>query len=113
MFLNTWNLPVVFGGFMAHLGVILLYILFFLASILLIVIILLQEGKGGGFAAAFGGMGTEAFGVKAGGINKLTGILAGVFVLTALVLGAATKGGETVAKDLAPARAPGPGGDPR
>jgi len=50
----------------------------------------------------FGGVGTEAFGVKAGGINKLTGVLAGVFVLSALILGVVTKGSGTVATDLEP-----------
>lgn len=87
------------GSFWTSLFLYLLYIGFFLSSILLIVIILLQEGKGGGFAGAFGGVGTEAFGVKAGGINKLTGFLAVLFVICALVLGMMTKSEGTVAKE--------------
>ena len=47
----------------------LLYIIFTVASLLLILVILLQEGSGGGLAGAFGGAGSEAFGVKAGGIK--------------------------------------------
>ena len=107
MFSLAMTLVPILGGFLGGLGVVLLYIMFFVSSILLIVIILLQEGKGGGFAAAFGGMGTEAFGVKAGGINKFTGVLAGIFIATALVLGVATKSGETVATDLETELTPG------
>ncbi len=78
---------------------VLLYIVFFTSSLLLIVIVLLQEGKGGGLAA-FGGAGTEAFGVKSGGINKLTATLATVFVMSALVLGWMNKSNASVADTL-------------
>lgn len=64
----------------------ILYILFFLASVLLIFIILLQEGKGGGIADAFGGAGAQTFGVRAGGVNRVTMVLFAIFVLTALAL---------------------------
>jgi len=67
---------------------VVLFIAFILSSLLLIVVILLQEGKGGGLASAFGGMGGEAFGVGAGGINKFTSILAAIFVGSAIFLGA-------------------------
>ena len=63
-----------------------LYIIFFLVAILLGAIILLQEGKGGGIGAAFGGVGGEAFGHGAGGINRFTTVLATIFLLTALVI---------------------------
>ena len=62
----------------------LLYILFILAAIVLIVVILLQEGKGGGFGQALGGHGQATFGVGASGINRFTGWIAVVFLVTAL-----------------------------
>ena len=62
------------------------WVLFFLSALLLIVVVLLQEAKGGGLAEAFGGVGAETFGVRAGGINRFTFILAAVFVGSALVL---------------------------
>ncbi len=65
---------------------IVLNVLFVLGSILLIAIVLLQEGKGGGLGNAFGGAGGEAFGHSVGGINKFTGWVAGVLMLTALSL---------------------------
>ncbi len=64
----------------------LLYTLFFLSAALLIFIILIQEGKGGGIADAFGGAGAQTFGVRAGGVNKVTMILFGVFLISAVVL---------------------------
>ena len=64
----------------------LLWVLFFISSFLLVVIILLQESKGGGLAEAFGGMGAETFGVRAGGINKFTFFVAAVFILSAVLI---------------------------
>lgn len=58
--------------------------LFFLSAILLMVIVLLQEGKGGGLASALGGQGAETFGVSSGGVNKVTLVLAAVFLASAL-----------------------------
>ena len=63
---------------------ILLYILFVLAAIVLIVVVLLQEGKGGGFGAALGDHGQATFGVGTSGINRFTGWVAVVFLVTAL-----------------------------
>ena len=65
---------------------ILSWILFFLSALLLIVVVLLQEAKGGGLAEAFGGVGAETFGVRAGGINRFTFGLAFVFIVSAIVL---------------------------
>jgi preprotein translocase subunit SecG len=62
----------------------ILYVLFAIDAVLLIAIVLLQEGKGGGLGAAFGGAGGEIFGHGVGGINKATGILAGVLFLIAI-----------------------------
>lgn len=58
--------------------------LFIVAAIVLIVVILLQEGKGGGFGEALGGHGQATFGVGSSGINRFTGWVAVVFLVTAL-----------------------------
>ena len=68
-----------------------LFVLFVISSILLIVVILLQEGKGGGLGEAFGGVGGETFGHKAGGVNKFTGLLAAVMMVSAIVINATAK----------------------
>ncbi|GAB4142978.1 MAG: hypothetical protein Fur0037_10440 [Planctomycetota bacterium] len=62
------------------------WIVFFASSLLLTIVILLQESKGGGLAEAFGGVGAETFGVKTGGINRFTFILAGLFCISAIVI---------------------------
>jgi len=91
----------------------LLYTLFFLSSVFLVLIILLQEGKGGGIADAFGGAGAQTFGVRAGGVNKVTMVLFAIFLLCAVALNLwgsdANKG--SVVEDLpdAPAATSAPG----
>ena len=65
---------------------ILLYILFCFSAFVLIVVILLQEGKGGGFGQALGDHGQQTFGVGSKGINTFTGVTAGVFLASAIVL---------------------------
>lgn len=69
---------------------ILLFVVFGLSSLILIVVILLQEGKGGGLASAFGGAGADTFGVSSGGINRFTTILAGVWIVSAIILAASS-----------------------
>ncbi|GDY01507.1 hypothetical protein LBMAG49_08360 [Planctomycetota bacterium] len=64
------------------------WLLFFVSSVLLIIVVLLQESKGGGLSEAFGGVGAETFGVKSGGINKVTFGLALLFCVSALVINA-------------------------
>ena len=64
----------------------ILYVLFAIDAVLLITIVLLQEGKGGGLGAAFGGAGGAIFGHGAGGINKATGVLAGILFVLAVVI---------------------------
>jgi preprotein translocase subunit SecG len=93
-----------------------LYFLFILSSLFLIAIILVQEGKGGGFAEAFSGVGGETFGVKATGLHKFTGAVAGVFVGSA-VLVSILRGHSSItpAAPVAPPAIPGsenPGGAP-
>lgn len=65
---------------------ILLYIIFVLAAIVLVVVILLQEGKGGGLGDALGTAGTQTFGVATKGIQTFTGIVAAVFLVSALLI---------------------------
>ena len=62
------------------------WVLFFLSAVLLTIVVLLQESKGGGLAEAFGGTGAETFGVKSGGINRVTFTLAGIFCASAIVI---------------------------
>lgn len=64
----------------------ILYVLFGLLSVILIAIVLMQEGKGGGLGSAFGGAGGEAFGHGVGGINRFTSIVAGLFMVLAVIL---------------------------
>ncbi len=65
---------------------LILWIALFLSAVLMSVIILLQESKGGGLAEAFGGVGAETFGVKSGGINRFTFLLAGIFLGSTILL---------------------------
>jgi preprotein translocase subunit SecG len=94
---------------------ILLYTLFFLSAVLLIFIVLIQAGKGGGIADAFGGAGAQTFGVRAGGVNRVTMVIFAVFLLSAFALNKigvdSTSGsvGENLF-DAAPAAAPAPEG---
>jgi preprotein translocase subunit SecG len=97
-----------------QLVITLLYILFVLAAIVLVVVILLQEGKGGGLTDALGTSGQATFGVGASGINRFTGITAGVFLVTALLIHIMNRraGQETVAGEFGQTQqvAPPPGG---
>ena len=63
-----------------------LYIVFVLSALVLVVVILLQEGKGGGLTSALGTGGQQTFGVGASGINKFTGYVGGVFLVSALAI---------------------------
>jgi preprotein translocase subunit SecG len=67
-----------------ELLITLFYILFVFSAIVLIVVILLQEGKGGGLTDALGTAGQQTFGVATQGIQRFTGIAAGVFLVSAL-----------------------------
>ena len=82
----------VIASFVSFLKAAIMFV-FIVTAVLLIAIILLQEGKGGGLASAFGGAGAETFGVQTGGVNKLTGWIAGIFMFLA-VLYAAIKPGD-------------------
>lgn len=92
-------------------------VIFIVVSFLVILVVLAQEGKGGGLAGAFGGAGADAFGVKAGTVNKFTAWLAGLFLGLALLHAglssestAPTTGPDTSVYDEGaeePAKAPG------
>ncbi len=98
----------------------LLYFLFFLSALFLILIVLVQEGQGGGLGGAFGGAGAQTFGVRAGGITRVTFVLFAVFLGSALLinlLGGDSTSGSVLEEDLrsAPAGASAPavpGGQP-
>ena len=84
----------------------ILWILFVAACVLISAVILLQEGKGGGLGEAFGGVGQQAFGVKAQGIQKFTGWVAvGVIVLSILIT--LVRSGSTIELPSALPAAPG------
>jgi len=64
----------------------LLITLFVIVCILLIIVVLLQKGRGGGLGAAFGGMGSSAFGTRVGDVfTWVTIVLTGLFLLLAIV----------------------------
>jgi len=76
----------------------LLYVVFLGSAVLLCAIILLQEAKGGGLAEAFGGMGAETFGVKTGGINKATSVIAAIFLFSALFISLLSRSSQNTSK---------------
>lgn len=64
---------------------IFLGVLFLVICFLLIVIVLLQKGRGGGLGAAFGGMGSSAFGTRTGDVfTWVTIVLTGLFLILAV-----------------------------
>lgn len=67
-----------------ELLLIALYTIFVCAAIVLAIVVLLQEGKGGGLTNALGSSGQQTFGVGATGINKFTGWVGGVFLVSAM-----------------------------
>lgn len=96
----------------------ILWVLFTLVCILVSALVLLQEGKGGGLGDAFGGAGAQTFGVKAGGVSKVTGYLVASLILMAIAITKIRSGDTGVASlldqapvDSAPAD-PGAGAAP-
>lgn len=64
----------------------LLITLFIIVCVLLIIVVLLQKGRGGGLGAAFGGMGSSAFGTRIGDVfTWVTIVLTGLFLVLAVV----------------------------
>jgi preprotein translocase subunit SecG len=65
---------------------VFLVTLFMVICILLIIVVLLQKGRGGGLGAAFGGVGTTAFGTRTGDVfTWVTIVLTVLFVLLSVV----------------------------
>jgi preprotein translocase subunit SecG len=64
--------------------ILVLYVLFVLSAIVLVVVVLIQEGRGGGLTDALGTGGQATFGAGARGINMFTGIVAGLFLVSAI-----------------------------
>jgi len=62
----------------------LLATLFIIICLLLIGVVLLQKGRGGGLSAAFGGMGSSAFGTRVGDVlTWVTIVMTALFLLLA------------------------------
>ena len=78
------------------------FVLFVVSAFVLTIVILLQEGKGGGLGSAFGGAAADAFGVKAGTVNKFTAYLAAAFLGLALLYGGLKASGDRVSIQPAP-----------
>ena len=77
----------------------ILIIIYVIVSALLTLVILLQPGKGGGMGAIGGGGGGTVFGSRGavGFLGKLTGWLAAVFMVIALLLARFSLEGSAVA----------------
>jgi preprotein translocase subunit SecG len=92
---------------MLYYLVITLYVL---VCVLLMITILLQQGKGGDIASAFGGGSSQAvFGARSGAtlLTRATSVLAGLFVILAMVLVVwGQRGPGSVVGGIAPAPAP-------
>lgn len=104
--LETLALPV---AALAEVLQTIVMVLFLLSAFLLTVVVLLQEGKGGGLSGAFGGAGAEAFGVKAGTVNKFTAWLGAAFLGLALLHAGLVSASSTFSLDD-PSTAPPVGG---
>ncbi len=78
----------------------IVFTLFVISAVVLSVVILLQEGKGGGLGSAFGGAAADAFGVKAGTVNKFTTYLAASFLGLALLYSALNARGDRIDTNL-------------
>jgi len=70
----------------------LLWIIFVVDAILLVLVVLLQSGRGGGLSGLLGGggMAESALGPKTG-LPKITGWMAGIFFLSAILIGILTR----------------------
>ena len=110
--LTTCMLAASWMGFLQGLFITL----FLISCILLICVVLVQKGRGGGLSSAFGGaMGSSPFGTKTGDVfTWITVVLAGIFLLAALVLNGIIKpeAADTGFSETPPAKAsmtpPGP-----
>lgn len=81
-----------------------LIIIHILTCLFLILVVLLQSGKGAEIGAAFGGSSHTLFGSRGAAtfLNKVTTVLAVVFMLTSLTLTLVTSKPTSVIKQTAP-----------
>jgi preprotein translocase subunit SecG len=70
----------------------LLWVVFIVDSVLLVLIVLLQSGRGGGLSGMLGGggMAESALGPKSG-LPRITGAMAAIFFLSAILIGVMTR----------------------
>jgi preprotein translocase subunit SecG len=104
--------PMVLASWWSEFFISILSVLFVFVALLLIGVILIQRGRGGGLVGAFSGLGNQALGTKAGDtMTWVTVVLAGVFLVIAMLL-TRSVGMEELAKKspeptpTAPLRAP-------
>lgn len=83
----------------------LLLIIHIIVCIILISVVLIQSGKGAEIGAAFGGSSQTLFGSRGAAtfLNKLTTVVAIVFMLTSLALAVIQTKSSTIIKDSVPA----------
>jgi len=72
--------------------VTLLWVVFIADSVLLVLIVLLQSGRGGGLSGMLGGggMAESALGPKSG-LPRITGVMAAIFFVSAILIGILTR----------------------
>jgi len=70
----------------------LLWVIFIIDCVFLVLIVLLQSGRGGGLSGMLGGggMAESALGPRTG-LPKITGVMAAVFFITAILIGVMTR----------------------
>jgi len=70
----------------------LLWIIFIVDCVFLVLIVLLQSGRGGGLSGMLGGggMAESALGPRTG-LPRITGVMAAIFFITAILIGVMTR----------------------
>jgi len=70
----------------------LLWLIFIVDCVFLVLIVLLQSGRGGGLSGMLGGggMAESALGPRTG-LPKITGVMAAIFFITAILIGVMTR----------------------
>ncbi len=69
-----------------------LWVVFIIDCVFLVLIVLLQSGRGGGLSGMLGGggMAESALGPRTG-LPKITGVMAAIFFITAILIGVMTR----------------------